>query len=71
VRDLRLERVPDHVSFTSIEWQTLSVAAEQTSRGQFWAEPWAFTSLAIIVPVIAGWLTQKQLVRDLTSGAVK
>jgi sorbitol/mannitol transport system permease protein len=42
------------VSFTSIEWQPLS----------------AFTSLAIIVPVIVGWLTQKQLVRGLTSGAV-
>jgi sorbitol/mannitol transport system permease protein len=57
------------VSFTSIEWQPLSVAvaAEQTSRGQFWAELSTFTSLAIIV----GWLTQKQLVRGLTSGAVK
>lgn len=61
------------VSFTSIAWQPLSVAvaAEQTSRGQFWAELSAFTSLAIIVPVIVGWLTQKQLVRGLTSGAVK
>lgn len=61
------------VSFTSIEWQPLSVAvaAEQTSRGQFWAQLSAFTSLSIIVPVIVGWLTQKQLVRGLTSGAVK
>jgi polyol transport system permease protein len=61
------------VSFTSIAWQPLSVAvaAQQTSRGQFWAELSAFTTLAIIVPVIVGWLTQKQLVRGLTSGAVK
>lgn len=61
------------VSFTSVDWQPLSVAvaAQQTSRGQFWAELSAFTSLAIIVPVIVGWLTQKQLVRGLTSGAVK
>lgn len=61
------------VSFTSVDWQPLSVAvaAQQTSRGQFWAELSAFTTLAIIVPVIVGWLTQKQLVRGLTSGAVK
>jgi sorbitol/mannitol transport system permease protein len=64
---------PYSVSFTSISWQPLSVAvaAEQTSRGQFWARLSAFTALAIIVSVIVGWLTQKQLVRGLTSGAVK
>ena len=61
------------VSFTSVEWQPLSVAvaSQQTSRGQFFAQLSAFTTLAIIVPVIVGWLTQKQLVRGLTSGAVK
>lgn len=61
------------VSFTAIEWQPLSVAvaAQQTARGQFWAQLSAFTTLAIIVPVVVGWLTQKQLVRGLTSGAVK
>lgn len=61
------------VSFTSIDWQPLSVsvASQQTTRGQFFAQLSAFTTLAIIVPVIVGWLTQKQLVRGLTSGAVK
>ncbi len=61
------------VSFTAIEWQPLSVAvaAQQSARGQFWAQLSAFTTLAIIVPVIVGWLTQKQLVRGLTSGAIK
>jgi len=61
------------VSFTAIEWQPLSVAvaAQQTSRGQFWAQLSAFTTLAILVPVVVGWLTQKQLVRGLTTGAVK
>jgi sorbitol/mannitol transport system permease protein len=61
------------VSFTSIEWQPLAdtVAAEQTSRGQFWAGLSAFTSLAIIVPEIVGWLTRRQLVRGLTSGTVR
>ena len=61
------------VSFTAIEWQPLSVAvaAQQTSRGQFWAQLSAFTTLAIMIPVVVGWLTQKQLVRGLTTGAVK
>ncbi len=61
------------VSFTATEWQPLSVAvaAQQSSRGAFWAQLSAFTTLAIIVPVIVGWLTQKQLVRGLTTGAVK
>lgn len=61
------------VSFTAIKWEPLSVAvaAQQTSRGQFWAQLSAFTTLAIAVPVVVGWLTQKQLVRGLTSGAVK
>ena len=61
------------VSFTATQWQPLSVAvaAQQTSRGQFWAQLSAFTTLAIIVPVVVGWLTQKQLVRGLTSGAEK
>ena len=61
------------VSFTAIDWQPLSVAvaAQQTSRGQFWAQLSAFTTLAILVPVVVGWLTQKQLVRGLTTGAVK
>ena len=61
------------VSFTATQWQPLSVAvaAQQTSRGQFWAQLSAFTTLAIIVPVVVGWLTQKQLVRGLTTGAEK
>ena len=61
------------VSFTGIEWQPLSVAlaAQETGRGQFWAQLSAFTTLAIIVPVIVGWLAQKQLVRGLASGAEK
>ena len=50
---------------------SVTFAAERASRGQFWAELSAFTSLAIIVPVILGWLTLTQLVRGLTSGAVK
>jgi sorbitol/mannitol transport system permease protein len=61
------------VSFTALEWQPLSVAvaAQETARGQFWAQLSAFTTLAIIIPVIVGWLTQRQLVRGLTTGAGK
>lgn len=61
------------VSFTGIEWQPLSVAlsAQQTARGQFWAQLSAFSTLAIIIPVIIGWAAQKQLVRGLAAGAEK
>ncbi|HLR27523.1 MAG TPA: carbohydrate ABC transporter permease [Ruania sp.] len=61
------------VSYTAIDWHPLSVAlaAQQTGRGQFWAQLSAFTTLAIAVPVIVGWMAQKQLVRGLAAGAVK
>ncbi len=41
----------------------------EASSGKFAGT--TFTTLAILVPVIVGWLTQKQLVRGLTTGAVK
>ncbi len=61
------------VSFTAIDWHPLSVAltAQQTGRGQFWAQLSAFTTMAIAVPIIVGWVAQKQLVRGLAAGAVK
>lgn len=61
------------VSYTAIDWHPLSVAlaAQQTGRGQFWAQLSAFTTLTIAVPVIVGWMAQKQLVRGLAAGAVK
>jgi hypothetical protein len=67
--DVRADEFADR----SLRSHLLKVAAatEQTSRGQFWAELSAFTGLAMIVPVIVGWLTQKHVVRGLTSGAVK
>lgn len=61
------------LSFTATSWDPLSVAvsAQQTSRGQYWAQLSAFTTMVIIVPVVVGWFTQKQLVRGLTAGAEK
>jgi sorbitol/mannitol transport system permease protein len=61
------------VSYTATRWMTLpvAVASQQSSHGLFWAKLSAFTTLAIIVPVVVGWLTQKQLVRGLTAGGVK
>lgn len=59
------------LSFTATSWDPLSVgvSSQQTARGQFWAKLSAFSTLAIIVPVIIGWFTQKQLVRGLAAGA--
>ncbi len=61
------------VSYTATRWMTLpvAVASQQSAHGLFWAKLSAFTTLAIIVPVVVGWLTQKQLVRGLTAGGVK
>jgi sorbitol/mannitol transport system permease protein len=40
-------------------------------RGLFWAKLSAASTLAVVPILIFGWLTQKQLVRGLTFGAVK
>lgn len=49
----------------------VAVAAQQSSHGLFWAKLAAFTTMAIIIPIIVGWVAQKQLVRGLTTGCIK
>lgn len=49
----------------------LAIASFANSEGQFWAKLSA-ASIASVAPIlILGWLTQRQLVRGLTFGAVK
>lgn len=49
----------------------LAIASFANSEGQFWAKLSA-ASIASVAPIlIFGWLTQRQLVRGLTFGAVK
>lgn len=49
----------------------LAIASFSNSEGQFWAKLSA-ASIASVAPIlIFGWITQRQLVRGLTFGAVK
>ncbi len=47
------------------------MASFMTQEGLFWASMSAAATIAILPVLILGWLTQKQLVRGLTMGAVK
>jgi len=47
------------------------IASYKNQEGLFWAKLSAASFLAVAPIMILGWLTQKQLVRGLTFGAVK
>ncbi|ACB33163.1 binding-protein-dependent transport systems inner membrane component [Leptothrix cholodnii SP-6] len=60
-----------NITATNSGTLALAIASFANSEGQFWAKLSA-ASLASIAPIlIFGWITQKQLVRGLTFGAVK
>lgn len=61
------------INLTNVHGATLAVfvAGFKSARGQFWANMSAASTLAIFPILIAGWFTQRQLVRGLTFGAVK
>jgi sorbitol/mannitol transport system permease protein len=50
---------------------TTFIASFSSPQGLFWAQLSAASSLAIAPILIFGWLSQRQLVRGLTFGAVK
>lgn len=50
---------------------TAFIASFSSPQGLFWAQLSAASSLAIAPILIFGWLSQRQLVRGLTFGAVK
>jgi len=47
------------------------IASYSSPQGLFWAKLSAASALAIIPILILGWVSQKQLVRGMTFGAVK
>lgn len=60
-----------NVTATDAGTLALAIASFANSEGQFWAKLSA-ASLASVAPVLVlGWITQRQLVRGLTFGAVK
>jgi sorbitol/mannitol transport system permease protein len=50
---------------------TVFIASYSSPEGLFWAKLSAASLLAVAPILIVGWLSQKQLVRGLTFGAVK
>jgi sorbitol/mannitol transport system permease protein len=50
---------------------TAFIASFSSPEGLFWAKLSAASTLAVAPILVFGWLTQKQLVRGLTFGAVK
>jgi sorbitol/mannitol transport system permease protein len=50
---------------------TAFIASYSSPEGLFWAKLSAASTLAILPILILGWISQKQLVRGLTFGAVK
>ena len=50
---------------------TAFIATFSSPQGLFWAKLSAASTLAVAPILIFGWLTQRQLVRGLTFGAVK
>ncbi|MGB4137608.1 MAG: carbohydrate ABC transporter permease [Microbacterium sp.] len=61
------------VSFTFTEAGTLPVYMNRfmTQQGLFWGKMSAVATIAIIIPVILGFVAQKSLIKGLLSGAVK
>jgi len=60
--------------FLTLLLTAVSALAQQktvTIEGLFWAKLSAASVLAVAPILVLGWLTQKQLVRGLTFGAVK
>jgi len=60
-----------HLTYTRAATLPVHVAAYMTQEGLFWAKMCAISTVAILPPLLAGWINQKQLVRGLTMGAVK
>ncbi|NNC23372.1 carbohydrate ABC transporter permease [Salinisphaera sp. USBA-960] len=61
------------INLTNVHGATLAVFVSdfKSARGQFWASMSAASTLSVLPILVAGWFTQRQLVRGLTFGAVK
>jgi len=61
------------VSFTFTESGTLPVYMNRfmTQQGLFWGKMSAVATIAVIIPIVLGFVAQKSLIKGLLSGAVK
>lgn len=60
-----------NVTYTHAATLPILVSSFMTSEGLFWSKISAIGTVAVLPPVLFGWLAQKQLVRGLSMGAVK
>jgi sorbitol/mannitol transport system permease protein len=60
-----------HLTYTRAATLPIHIATYMTQEGLFWAKMSAICTLAILPPMVLGWINQKQLVRGLTMGAIK
>lgn len=60
-----------HLTYTRAATLPIHIATYMTQEGLFWAKMSAISTLAILPPMLLGWVNQKQLARGLTMGAIK
>jgi len=60
-----------HLTYTRAATLPIHISTYMTQEGLFWAKMSAISTLAILPPMLLGWINQKQLVRGLTIGAIK
>ncbi len=60
-----------HLTYTKAATLPIHMASYMTQEGLFWAKMSAISTLAILPPLVSGWINQKQLVRGMTMGAIK
>ncbi len=60
-----------NLTITKASPLTVFIVGFKTSEGLFWAKMSAAATVSALPVIIAGWVSQRQLVRGLTAGAVK
>lgn len=60
-----------NLTYTEAATLPVHMSIYMTQEGLFWAKMSAISTVAILPPIILGWLNQRQLVLGLTMGAVK
>jgi sorbitol/mannitol transport system permease protein len=60
-----------NLTITKVPPLTVFIVGFKTSEGLFWAKMSAAATVSALPVVIAGWVSQRQIVRGLTAGAIK
>ncbi len=60
-----------NLTITKVPPLTVYIVGFKTSEGLFWAKMSAAATVSALPVVIAGWISQRQIVRGLTAGAIK